>query len=127
MNSADNVYYRQAQAAPQAYVPYRPANPQPYGRPAPAAAADDGMLVLAIVGLCVTVMLGVPVGLFTGPMALKRARRIEHLVNVGHRPLSDRSNVTGTRISAWISIAWSVPLLLAWLGMFLLIAMAFGG
>jgi hypothetical protein len=136
MNTQDNVYFKQAHrlGSVQAYVPYAPTNgapagftARPYGRPAPTAAADDAMLAISIVGLCLTFALGLPVGLFTGPAALKRAKRVEHLVNVGHRPMSDRSNVTGARICAWISIVLSVPLLLMWLGMFLIIAMAFAG
>jgi hypothetical protein len=127
VTSQDNIYFKQA------YVPYAPTGApagfatRPCGAPAAHAAADDAMLPIAIVGLCLTVMFGLPVGLFTGPAALKRANRIEHLVSVGRRPTSDRGSATGARICAWASIIISVPLLLVWLGLFLIVAMAFAG
>ncbi|MCB9933715.1 MAG: hypothetical protein H6841_09885 [Planctomycetes bacterium] len=122
----DNVYYRQVQQ-PQAYVPYAPVNPvQPYGRPRPQyAPGDDTMMTLAIVGLVVTVMIGIPVGLFTGPAALTRANRLEHQLNTGRRPQTDRSQITAVRICAWISIVWGGLIALVWafvLAMLLMLA-----
>ena len=121
MNTQDNVYLKQP------YIPYAPTNggTRPYGRPVPVATADTAMLPIAIVGMCVTFMLGLPVGLFTGPAALKRANRLEHQVNIGRRPNADRGSITGARICAWVSIGLSIPLLLMWLGMFVIIAAAF--
>jgi hypothetical protein len=116
--TADNVYYKHW---PKTYVPYAPNAPlKPYAH----AAADEAMLPLAVVGLCVTVLLGLPIGLFTGPAALKRANRLEELVNTGERPISDRGNISGARVCAWISIALSIPLMLMWLGMIGLIVAA---
>lgn len=107
----DNVYMK----APQAYVPYAPGNQTPYGRQQHTLVRkDDTMLVISIVGLAVTLLLGMPVGVFTGPNALKRANRVEHFVRVGKRPPTDLSTVTGARVCAWISIAISIPLILIW-------------
>jgi hypothetical protein len=104
--AGDNLYYKQT---PQGYVPYAPANPvQPYGRAHPQLiAGDDAMLTYAIVGLAITIVTGLPVGLFTGPAALGRANRLEQHVRAGRRPPTDRSNITAARICAWISIVWS--------------------
>jgi hypothetical protein len=119
--TADNVYYKHW---PKTYIPYAPNEPlKPYSH----AAADDTMLPLAIAGLCVTVVLGLPVGVFTGPAALKRASRLEQLVNTGERPASDRGNITGARVCAWISIGLSIPLLLMWLSVIGLFALALAG
>lgn len=107
--AGDNLYYKQAPGqTPQGYVPYAPVNPaQPYGRPQPQfVAGDDAMLTYAIVGLAITLLTGLPVGLFTGPAALGRANRLEQHVRAGRRPPTDRSNITAARICAWISIVW---------------------
>jgi hypothetical protein len=129
MNAAqDNVYFKQA------YIPYAPTGnmpaaftASPYGHLAPHAAIDGVMLPVSIVGLSLTVLVGLPIGLFTAPAALKRANQVEHLMNIGRRPASDRGNVTAARVCAWISLLISIPLLLMWLGMILVIAMAFAG
>ena len=113
----DNVYYKQAATPPQAYVPYAPVQPlrtftPPEQRYAPT---DNTMMVLAIVGLVVTVMVGLPVGIFTGPAALKRASALEHQVNIGRRPISDRSMISSARVTGWISLVWSAVIVVIWL------------
>jgi hypothetical protein len=119
--ATDDVYYKQAPRVtsgqpPQAYVPYAPAQPvQSFPRQPQFAAADNNMMTLALVGLLVTTVMGIPIGLFTGISALGRARRVEELVNNGRRPEIDRSTITSVRIMSWVSIAWSVPLLLGWI------------
>jgi len=117
----DNTYYKHVQP-PQAYVPYSAPNAKSY---APAQApADEAMLPIAIIGLCVTVMFGLPVGIVTGPIALRRAQQVDTHIRDGRRPMGDRGNVTGTRICAWLGIGWSALLLLVWLGMIALIGVA---
>ncbi|MBZ0137875.1 MAG: hypothetical protein K8I27_16060 [Planctomycetes bacterium] len=125
VETGDNVYMK---VPPSAYIPYA-SSYTPNGAPVcprPAAIApDDGMVPLAIVGMVLTVMLGIPVGLFTGPSALTRAKRVEHFISTGKRPPTDSTNVTTTRVCAWIGIAWSIPLILIWafvLGMLVLVA-----
>ena len=90
-------------------APYAPAHgPQPYGRPAAHwAQSDEVMLPLSLVGLIVTTVMGLPVGIVTGPLALGRASRAEQLIAAGHRPTTDRSRITTVRICAWISMVWS--------------------
>ncbi|MCA8910656.1 MAG: hypothetical protein KDB82_03040 [Planctomycetes bacterium] len=107
-----------------AYVPYSspmPAPSQPYGRRAGFAPADTGMATMSIIGLALTIVMGIPVGIVTGPMALKRAARIEQLMRTGRRPRSDESSVTSVRVTAWLSIAWSIPLI----GIYLLVLVMF--
>ena len=104
--------------APQAYVPYSspmPAPSQPYGRRPGYAPADTSMTTMSIIGLALTVVMGIPVGIVTGPMALKRAARIEQLMRTGRRPRTDESSVTSVRVTAWLSIAWSIPLICIYL------------
>jgi len=126
--AGDNLYYKQAHPqSPHAYVPYAPANPvQPYGRPQPQfVAGDDAMLTYAIVGLAVTLLTGLPLGLFTGPAALGRANRLEQHVRAGRRPPTDRSNITAARVCAWISIVWGALTMLVialMLGLVLMVA-----
>ncbi|MCA8914191.1 MAG: hypothetical protein KDB90_02175 [Planctomycetes bacterium] len=119
----DNVYYKNApQQAPQAYVPYAPQNPvRPYGARPHYVPADNSMMTLALVGLIVTTFVGIPLGLFTGPSALKRADRVQELIRNGRRPQTDSSTITSVRILSWISIVWSIPLLLVWVALFGLI------
>jgi hypothetical protein len=109
---------------PQAYVPYGSPAPRPYGRQR-FAPADNSMMTLAIVGVVITVVMGLPLGIVTGPMALKRAAQNEQLIRTGRRPRSDESTATTTRVLAWLSIAWSIPLIAAYLlVLFLLLAVA---
>jgi hypothetical protein len=110
----DNIYYKHA---PQAYVPYAATGaPAGFAPSHPQAAADDTMLAITIAGMCLIVLFALPAGFVTGPWALKRAGRVEELVAKGHRPASDRGNVTITRTLAWISLALSGAIALAWLG-----------
>ena len=110
----DNVYMK-TPPGPQAYIPYSPPVQKTYGGPCFSfVAKDTAMTPLAIVGLALTFALGLPVGLFTGPSSLKRAKRVEALVQAGRRPRSDLSEVTTARVCAWIGIVLSVPILLAW-------------
>lgn len=110
----DNVYMK-TPPGPQAYIPYSPPIQKNYGGPCVSfVARDTAMVPLAIVGLALTFALGLPVGLFTGPSSLRRAKRIEGLVQDGRRPRSDLSEVTTARVCAWIGIVLSVPLLLMW-------------
>ncbi|MCB9893242.1 MAG: hypothetical protein H6839_02185 [Planctomycetes bacterium] len=114
---SDNVYYKNA--APQAYVPYAPQNPaRPYTVRHQYVAPDNSMMTLALVGLIVTTFLGIPLGLFTGPSALKRADRVQELIRNGRRPQTDSSTISSVRILSWISIVWSIPLLLIWVAVF---------
>ena len=110
----DNVYMKNP---PEAYVPYAPVNPpaSAYGHTRPAGVApDSSMVATAIIGMALTIALGIPVGVFTGPNVLKRAKKVEHFVNIGKRPRTDLSNVTTTRVCAWIGIVLSVPLIILW-------------
>ena len=101
---------------PQAYVPYAsPVPSRPYGDRPQYAPADASMMTTAIIGLVLTTLVGIPVGIWTGPTTLKRAKRVEHLMRTGRRPRSDESTITGTRVAAWLSIAWSIPLIAMWL------------
>lgn len=121
----DNVYMKQP--GPQAYVPYAPANQKSYARPQCSVARDTTMVPVSIVGLALTFALGLPIGLFTGPSSLKRAARVGELVRTGRRPRTDLSDVTTTRVCAWIGIVLSVPLLLMWLLVLVGILMMFAG
>lgn len=97
------------------YVPYAAPGLKPYGRQARKyAPADGAMLVIAVCGLAATVCVGVPAGIVMGPMALKRANRVDELMRTGKRPPSDRGTVTGTRVCAWLAIVVSVPLVVIW-------------
>lgn len=112
----DNTYYKHVQP-PQAYVPYSPAGAPGGLKPShPQAMADDTMLGIAVAGLCAILVLALPVGLITGPWALKRARRAEELVAKGHRPGTDSTGISATRVLAWISLALSGAITVAWLG-----------
>ena len=113
----DNVYMKLPQSnGPQAYVPYAPASRKTYGGPCLSfVARDTTMVPMSIVGMALTFALGLPIGLFTGPSSLKRAQRVDELVRTGRRPRTDLSDVTTTRVCAWIGIVLSVPLLLMWL------------
>ena len=122
-SNGDNVYMKNP---PEAYVPYAPVNPpaNPYGRPRPTGVApDSSMVATAIIGMALTIALGIPVGVFTGPNVLKRAKKVEHFVNIGKRPRTDLSNVTTSRVCAWIGIVLSVPLIILW--SFVLVAILF--
>lgn len=106
---------------PQAYVPYASPTPRSYAERPAYAAPDKSMQTVAIVGLILTTVAGIPVGIVTGPMALKRAKIVEEQMRNGRRPRTDESTITGTRVAAWLSIAWAVPLALGYLLAFLLL------
>ena len=119
----DNVYMK---SPPEAYVPYAPANPPatPYGKQRPAAVArDDKMVPLAIIGMALTIVFGIPVGVFTGPSALKRAKKVDYFIEIGKRPRGDATDVSTARVCAWIGIVWSIPLIIIW--SFVLVGMLF--
>lgn len=99
----------QALRRPVARRPLSPANVN-----LPPANPDTGMQNLALVGLVVLLVTGLPVSLFTGPKALRRARVIEDLVRRNRRPATDLGTVSTTRVLAWISIILGIPCMIAW-------------
>lgn len=103
-------------------VARRPLNPA--GAGLPPANPDTGMLNLAVIGLVVLLVTGLPVSLFVGPRALRRAKTVEDLVKRYRRPDSDLSTVRSTRIVAWISIILGIPCMIAWT--IILVGIAFG-
>jgi hypothetical protein len=107
----------------QPYVPYSAPGLKPYGdRPrARYVAPDNAMLAIAVSGLVGTLVAGLPVGLVMGPMALSRAGRVEQLMRTGKRPASDRSTVSGARICAWLSIVFSIPLMVVWIAILVML------
>lgn len=107
------------------HVPYQtPYTQQTPFTPTPQyAPTDQTMVILAIVGLGLTATSCLPVGLFTGPMALARAARAEERVAQGLHPRSHMSDINHARIFAWVGIALSLPVVLAVAGFIVLIVL----
>lgn len=110
-------------------VPYQtPYTPQaPYQAPPSAsrfAPTDQSMTALAMVGLALTVFTCLPIGIFTGPMALSRASAATERVAQGLHPETHLNDIRNTRICAWIGIALSLPFVLAVLGLIAILVAA---
>lgn len=102
-------------------TPYTPQSPYQATPASQFAPTDQTMSALAILGLALSLFTCMPIGLFTGPMALARASRAEERVAQGLHPQSHLSDIRTARICAWIGIALCVPFALAVVGVIVML------
>ena len=106
--------------------PYAYSNYTPKATQAPTIVrrfepTNHAAVAIAGVGFVIAVFTFLPAGIVTAPLALYGVRAYERGVSQGRLDPSDKGHFAVARILAWVSLALSLPWLLAGLVIFCLV------